>query len=101
MNDVRALSICYRLLSRMEPHVRDASMRWLMQRLESDDAAAKKYARTASGRDKAEFRHHVGQVALDLLALVKISGGKSGKRNAEFRGPINADVEVRVKPIAN
>lgn len=101
MEDTRALGICYRLLSRMTPRAQAAAVEWLQQRLVADQKAAAKHERGMTGSDKAEFRHHVGQVALDLLALIKVTGGASGKRSAEFRGPINADVEVRVKPVAN
>lgn len=100
MNDVRAMSICYKLLSRMEPRAQEASLGWLNARLAADKVAVQQHARdVTTGRHKAEFRRLVGQVALDLLALVKITGGKSGKRSAEIRGPLNVDVEICVRPV--
>lgn len=101
MDDVRALAICYKLLSRMEPHAQKAAVDWLLARLASDKAAAQRYDRYAIGRHKTEFRQRVGQVALDLLSLVKVTGGASGRRKAEFRGPLNVDVEVCVRPVEN
>lgn len=44
-------------------------------------------------------RHVLGDVALNLLSFVKVTGGKSGKRSMEVRGPISADVVVHVKPV--
>ena len=97
MNDARALAICYRLLSRMDEKAQDASMGWLVARLESDREKTRSGIRGISTPDKAAIRKMMGDATMSLMALLKATGASIARRPVEMRGPQNVDVLVTVK----
>lgn len=99
MDDVRALRICYEILSRMDERAQVSSMEWLWSRLRSDREAAAREVKAVSGRDRIAFRRAIGDVALNLISLTRVAGGAAGRRSMKIRGAINADVMIRVKPV--
>ena len=99
MGEVRALSICYRLLSRMDRRGQDAAMKWLADRLAADRESAKVGVRGIAAPDKALIRKTVGDATMSLMALLKATGASSARRPIELRGSVNADVLVTVKPV--
>ena len=101
MNEVRAMSVCYRLLARMGRDAQLASLKWLSDRLRDDHEKAMRARRGLLSKNRLEISRAVGDAALSLLSMLRISGGSSAKRIVEFRGPINADIVVHVKPTAD
>ena len=99
MTEIRMLFICYRLLSKMDRNAQQAALGWLSSRLAADHKKSKEGLREVKKLDQRIFSKAVGDVALNLLSFVKVTGGKAGKRAMEVRGPINADVVVHVKPV--
>lgn len=96
MDEVRALRICYTLLKRMDRRGQDAALKWLRDRLTSDEIDVS-LERANLESKKSEFSAHVGGAALSLLALLNVSGASVARRSLEVRGPINADVMVHVR----
>ena len=99
MNDARAISIIYRLLSRMDDKAQDAAMGWLTARLASDREKSRTGARGISTPDKAAIRKMMGDATMSLMGLLKITGAAVARRPVEMRGPMNVDVLVTVKRV--
>ena len=99
MNDARAISICYRLLSRMDERGQDAAMTWLTARLASDREKSRVEFRGISTPDKAAIRKMMGDATMSLMALLKVTGAQTARRPVEMRGPINVDVLVTMKRV--
>ncbi len=96
MNDARALSVIYRLLSRMDENAQDAAMGWLTARLAADREKVATHVRGMTSADKSLVRKSVGDAALSLMALMDVTGANFARRPVEMRGPTNADVMVSV-----
>ena len=99
MNDARALSIIYRLLSRMDEKAQDATMGWLTARLEADRKKTRAGFRRFSTPDKAAIRKTMGDATMSLMALLKATGADIARRPVEIRGPMNADAIVTVRRV--
>lgn len=99
MSDARALAICYRLLSRMDEKAQDASMGWLVARLESDRQKSRTQFRGISTPDKAAIRKMMGDATMSLMSLLKVTGAQVVRRPVEIRGPMNVDVLVTLKRV--
>ena len=99
MDDIRAIGICYRLLSRMDDRAREASVGWLLARMESDREKSALGVRGISTPDKAVIRKMMGDATMSLMALLKVTGANVARRPVEIRGPINADAIVTVRRV--
>ncbi len=100
-DEVRALGICYKLLSRMSGNAQAASIEWLVARLEADRFASNEIKAGLSRRERKEVSVAVGDAALSMVSLLHATGANSGRRTVEVRGPLNANVTVCVKKLAN
>lgn len=99
VHEIRALSICYKLLSRMPRRAQLAAMDWLESRLAEDNERSHKVRAGLTANDRKAITAAVGEAAISMISLLHATGVASGRRTVELRGPLDADVTVRVQKL--
>ena len=98
--DIRAMSIAYKLLARMDRRAQVASVEWLRARLDSDARTASEQERI--GIDKMTYRQRrelstkIGDATIGLIGTMMVAGAPKAKRTCEVSGPLAADITISV-----
>lgn len=98
--DIRAMSIAYKLLARMDRRAQVAALNWLRARLDSDAAQAAEQERIGvdklTRRQRRELSTTIGDATVGLIGTMMIAGAPRAKRTCEVEGPLAADITISV-----